>query len=224
MRVVAAAALLAAWAGQAVAESPVPTISPEDAHAGCLHNDLRPCMITLGSKFWFDMHFVAGQIAKRNELDVNGRTAHRKILIRALRPSTTKTITITLTLASPSPNDQVVKAEAILPVDAELAHTPSEYDGTYLYDTVAALLGKGCPNLDRMALYRFYENGLKPREVVKTEVRKVGLFNHTTQTVDTDKVPFCGAMFSLHRQTEWDGPPDYINKPLKSLLTTIEME
>ena len=30
-------------------------------------------MITLGSVLWFDMNVVAAEIAKRNELDVNGR-------------------------------------------------------------------------------------------------------------------------------------------------------
>jgi len=87
MRVLAVTATaLAVWAGQASAASPTQAITPEDKRAGCLHNDLRPCMIALGSTLWFDMKLVAPQIAKRNELDVNGRTAHRKIAIDAAVP------------------------------------------------------------------------------------------------------------------------------------------
>ncbi len=87
MRVlVAAAAMLVALAGQGMAASSTPALSPEDAHAGCLHTDLRRCMISLGSAFWFNMDYVTKQIAKRNELDVNGRPAHRKIAVDAKVP------------------------------------------------------------------------------------------------------------------------------------------
>ena len=210
MRVLAVTATaLAVWAGQASAASPTQAITPEDKRAGCLHNDLRPCMIALGSTLWFDMKLVAPQIAKRNELDVNGRTAHRKIAIDAAVPGRHEMISIVLTLASPAPNDQVVKAEVMLPEDPDMAHTASEYDRTFLYDAVSVLFGKNCPGLDRLALYRFYENSLKPREIVKTEVPKNDIVNRTKMIVDTDKVPFCGVMFSLHRRVEWNGTPDF---------------
>jgi hypothetical protein len=90
MRVLAMAIVLAVWAGQAGAASPTPTVNPEDAHAGCLRNDLRPCMIALGSTLWFDMKIVTPQLANRNELDVNGRTAHRKIVITRRCPAITR--------------------------------------------------------------------------------------------------------------------------------------
>jgi hypothetical protein len=223
MRVLAAV-FVALGAGWAVAASPSPAVSPEDKHAGCLHNDLRPCMIALGSTLFFDMNPVAAEIAKRNELDVNGRTAHRKILINGTFPGHREAIVITLTLGSPAPNDTVVKTEVLLPRDPEIAHTPSEYDATYLYDVVSLLLGKACPALDKLTLYRFYENSLKPREVAKTEVHRNGLFNRTTLTVDTEKMPFCGVMFSLHREIRWDGAPDYVDKTIKGLPTSILME
>jgi hypothetical protein len=210
VRVVAVAMILAAWLMPALAASPGgPAVSPADKQAGCLRNDLRPCMLALGSTLWFDMNLVAPQIARRNELDVNGRTAHRTVTIDAAVPGHHEMISIVLTLASPAPDDRVVKAAVTLPQDPDLAHTPSEYDRTFLYDAVSVLFGRLCPSLDRMALYRFYENDLKPREIVKTEILKNGIFNRTRMTVDTDKVPFCGVMFSLHRQAEWDGTPDF---------------
>jgi hypothetical protein len=196
------------YAEPAVAQSLPPGVSPEEAHAGCIHKDLRPCMITLGAALYFDMNLAAKQIALRNELDVNGKTAHRTIVIDASAPGHHEPIGIILTLASPVPNDTVVKAEIWLPVDPDTAHTQSDYDKTYLYDVVAPLLGQNCPGLDRLGLYRFYENSLKPREIVKTELFKRGIFTHTVKTVDTEKVAFCGVMFSVHKRGEWDGPPE----------------
>jgi hypothetical protein len=185
-----------------------PGFSPEEAHAGCMHTDLRACMISLGTVFWFDMKQVAPQIAIRNELDVNGLTAHRNILISAAIPNHNERMQVKLTLGSPTPNDEVIRAELRLPRDPNLAHTPSEYDKTWLYEAVSTLFGSKCPGLDRMAVYRFFENSVKPREQVKTEVTKYGIFNHTKQAMDTGKIPFCGSFVSVHGRSEWDGPPD----------------
>jgi hypothetical protein len=66
---------------------------------------------------------------------------------------------------------------------------------------------------------------LKPREVAKTEILKNGIFNRTRLTVDTEKVPFCGAMFSLHRRSEWDGTPDFPSRGRsRTGITFIEIE
>jgi hypothetical protein len=107
MRGLAAALMLViAGAGQGVAASsstPAPAISPEEAHAGCVHTQLRACMISLGTAFWFNMEVVTAQIAKRNELDVNGRTAHRKIVVDVKVPKRDELVGITLVLGSPAP-------------------------------------------------------------------------------------------------------------------------
>jgi len=211
MRGLAAAVmlLLVATAGQGVAASsnpPAPAVSPEDAHAGCIHTDLRRCMISLGSAFWFEMNLVTRQIARRNELDVNGRTAHRDIVIDAKPPRSLEMFGLTLTLATPAPNDEVVKVALTLPHDPELAHTAAEYDRTLLYDVVSVVLGSRCPSLDRMTLYRFYENSLKPLEVPRIDTRTEGLYYWLKWHVDTAQVPFCGAMFSVHRDSDWQGP------------------
>ena len=223
MRVVAAvSAVCICAAGWALAAAPGSTISAEDAHAGCLHTELRACMISLGSAFWFNMDLAAAQIAKRNELDVNGRTVHRRIDIAAKVPGHTEMIDLTLTLASPAPNDQVVSVAVALPDNPDLARTASEYDKTYLYDVASAVLGARCPNLDRLALYRFYENSIKPREAVKVESERHGSFAQSKRTIDTPKMPFCGAMFSLHSVVEWYGPPDAPSRTLRRGPITSE--
>lgn len=211
MRVLGAAAVLfVPFLFPARAETPLPPgVSPAEAHAGCLHNDLRPCMISLGSVFWFDMKRVLPQIASRNELDVNGQTAHRNIVMTVAVPNHLERAQIRLTLASPTPNDQVVRAELRLPSNPDAARTPSEYDKTWLYETVSTLLGdKNCPGLDRLTLYRFFENSVKPREKTKTEIIKYGILHRTKQSTDTEKIPFCHVLFSLHSRVEWDGSPN----------------
>jgi hypothetical protein len=223
MRIAVAGLLLLAAMGQAVAASSTPGISPEEAHAGCYHTDLRPCMISLGSAFWFDMDFVAPLIARRNELDVNGRTAHRDLTFSIRQPGDPVPVRITLILGAPAPNDQVVKIRIDLADNPDTAHTASEYDETQLYAVVSVVLGKACPSLDRLALYRFYENNIKPKKVVKYDTRKYGIFHHTKETIDTEKMPFCGAMFSLHGEYEFDGTPDMPNrKPIGRTFIDIE--
>jgi hypothetical protein len=218
MRVLAAMMMLAlAWAGQGQAQSPpqapaAPAVLPAEARIGCYHTELRPCMISLGSAFWFDMDHVTRIIARRNELDVNGQTAHRLIAFYMKVPKNPATISIGLTLASPAPNDEVVKVRLTPGSDPDMAHTPSEYDRTLFYNAVSVVLGQHCANLDRLALYRFYENSIKPAEQVKTETRKYGIFHYTKQSSDTPKLPFCGAMFSLHRRAEFEGTPDMPNR------------
>jgi hypothetical protein len=53
MRGLAALMLVIVGAGQGLAASsttpPASAISPEEAHAGCVHTQLRACMISLGS-------------------------------------------------------------------------------------------------------------------------------------------------------------------------------
>lgn len=233
MRIFAAAVMLglvAAGHGSAAAQSsPLPPgVSPEEAHAGCVHTQLRGCMISLGAAFWFDMNAVTAQIARRNELDVNGRTAHRKLVIDAKVPHKPGMIGIILTLASPAPNDEVVGSEITLPRDPDLAHTASEYDATLLYDVVSVVLGNRCPNLDKLALYRFYENGIKPREQPKTEVKNQGPYETTKMTVDTGEVPFCGALFRLRREDERPGPPDaarrLINRAFDRMRSVLDID
>jgi hypothetical protein len=230
MRIPATAivAALAMCNNQAIAASPspAPQYSAEEAHAGCIRTDLRPCMISIGAALWFDMNVVAPEIAKRNELDVNGKSVRRTISISAAAPGhIIDRIGIILTLAAPAPNDTVVKAEVWLPADPEVAHTPSQYDKTYVYDAVAPLLGNRCPGLDRPTLYRFFENTVKPRETSKTVVQKRGFLNHTIATNDAEKVPFCGVSFSFHRHAEWNGTPDDPNlRSSLRLATYIDLE
>lgn len=212
MRAWVAAILLLAVSGQGIAaSSSTPAalaISPEDAHAGCVRTDLRRCVISLGSAFWFQMELVAPQIARPNELDVNGKPAleRRRIVIAARLPNDQTMFGLTLALPPQAPNDEVVKVALTLPGDPDLAHTASEYDRTLLYDVVSVVLGNHCPSLDKMALYRFYENSIKPLEKPRIETRTDGPYHWVRSRVDVGPLPFCGALFSIHRDADWIGP------------------
>ena len=95
---------------------------------------------------------------------------------------------------------------------------------TFLYAAVAPLLGNGCPGLQKMALYRFVENTLKPLEVTKTEVLKNGIFHHSVVHTDTEKVSFCGTQFSLHKHMEWDGTPQFPNGRSMTASVYVDLE
>jgi hypothetical protein len=218
--------VLGAAAAFAASKSPAPQYTQEEAHTGCMHTDLRPCMITLGAALMFDMNAVAPQIAKRNELDVNGKTAHRTIVIAASAPGhPVDRAGIILTLASPAPNDTVIKSEVWLPADPQDAHTPSEYDKTLMFDAVAPLLGNRCPSLDRTTLYRFFENTVKPAEIVKVDQQqKSGFFQHVVETADANGLTFCDVQFSFHRHVEWDATAQSPEKRALKLATFIDLE
>ena len=228
MRAVALAAIIAVLAGGAGrAKEPAqaaPPVSAEDAHAGCLHSDLRQCMITLASALWFDMNQVAPAIAHRNDLDVNGRVAHRTIGLQASVPGHLQYFHIVLTLAAPAPNDLVVKTRLYLPADPGLSHTQAEYDSTQIYDLVALLLGNHCPALDRLTLYRFFENEVKPKIDVATRIKRYDNFSRTSQEAHVGPLPFCGVSFSYHRGAEWNGLPDAPGPRLFAAESYLELE
>jgi len=61
--------------------------------------------------------------------------------------------------------------------------------------------------------------------VIKTELLKNGPLNRTRMTVDTGKMPFCGTQFSLHRQAEFDGTPEFPDRNARQFsVTLIDME
>jgi len=223
MRVLAAGAIIAALAGCGGQAKPA-AAPPADAHAGCVHTDLRPCMISLGSALWFDMNLVAPEIARRNTLDVNGKTAMRTINISAAVPKHLERIAIALTLASPAPNDLVIKVRAALPRDPFFAHIEEEYDQTFLYDAMSALLGERCPGLEKLALYRYFENTVKPKVIIETKATKRGLSSHTKVTARADKLPYCGVTFSYDRILEFEGSPEAGNPRKIEGAASIELE
>jgi hypothetical protein len=131
---------------------------------------------------------------------------------------------ITLTLGSSPPSDTIVKVETTLPFDPNLARTQAEYDRTEFYDVVGPLLGNHCSALDRLMLYRFFENEVKPRIKVETKVRKYGIFNHTTQSGQAGPVPFCGFSFTYRSWGSWNGTPDAPNPSGLLAGTAITLE
>ena len=225
MRILAAAVVaLLAGIGQGIAASASPGYTAEEAHAGCYHTDLRVCVISLGTVFWFDMTTVAAQIAKRNELDVNGHTAHRKIVIDARLPGHTD-------YHRDHPDPGLAGAQRPDRQDragpARRPRARAHRNGIRSHAALRCRRGGARQPLSRArpagALPLLRENSIKPREIVKSSVQKYGIFHYTWQTVDTEPMPFCGAMFSLHGATEFNGTPDMPNRQPKTLsFITIE--
>ncbi len=223
MRFLSACAVTLALAGCA-GPSDRRAVLPPGERAGCVGTDLTACVTSLAAAMWFDPAAVAVELARRNELDVNGKPATRTVLIGASFPGRIETIPIALHLAAPGPNDTVVKAAAALPRVPTDVHTVREYDETFLYDVVATLLGNRCPDSDRLKFYQFFENTVKPRLVSEKIVERPGIFSHTMVRSHADRVPYCGVKFSYSTLVEWDG--ELMSKAMRSLKSgaTIVLE
>ena len=103
------------------------------------------------------------------------------------------------------PDDTVASVEASLLGDLIPASAAEAYDQSGVYDIVARVLGRHCPGLERLALYRFIENAVKPR--LKTERRDLsaGLLGRHRLTAIASDVPWCGAHFTYTTYVEWTG-------------------
>src|SRR6266550_3711778 len=105
----------------------------------------------------------------------------------------------------------VVAAMAVASVEASLlsdlipARAAEAYDQSGVYDIVARILGRRCPGLERLALYRFIENAVKPRIKMERRDLSAGLLGRHRLTARATEVPYCGAHFTYTTIVEWTG-------------------
>ncbi|MBV9858758.1 MAG: hypothetical protein JO038_01430 [Alphaproteobacteria bacterium] len=203
--------------GRAAQPAPAP-----EARAGCVGTALGACIVSLGAALSFDPNLLASQVARRNETDVNGRPISRTISLYAKVPGHLDGSEILLHLAAPAPNDTIARVAASLPADPIFARSEEEYDRTLLFPLMKALLGNRCLELDRIALYRFFENSVKPRIVSEKKLAKQGLFKRSQEFAHADKLAYCGASFSYTRTAQWNG--DLNDDTQRGLKRTIWFE
>lgn len=76
------------------------------------------------------------------------------------------------------------------------AETAEEYDDTALYDFTNVILGgTGCPDAERLPLYRFFENVVKPSI---TGSAGSGSGGSHFGTHDSGTLPLCGIRFQYN--------------------------
>jgi hypothetical protein len=179
-----------------------PATSPADG-PGCLGVPAETCVRWLQATMSLDEGFIPAALARRHRVDVNGRPLDGGLItLTGKVPGRLEPLVILIRLR---PDDSVVSVEASLPGNLMAARTEDVYDQSGLYEIVSRLLGRRCPGLTRLDLYRFFENSLKPRIVAQRQDVSVGLFGLHKLTSRAADVPYCGASFTYTNYTEWHG-------------------
>ena len=170
---------------------------------GCLGVTAEVCVRWLQATMALDEGFIAAAMARRHRVDVNGRPLDGGLV--TLTGRVPGRLEPTVILIHLRPDDTVKSVEANLPANLITARTADVYDQSGLYEIVSRLLGRRCPGLTRLDLYRFFENSLKPRIVAQRQDVSVGLFGLHKLTSRAADVPYCGASFTYTNYTEWHG-------------------
>jgi hypothetical protein len=106
------------------------------------------------------------------------------------------------------PDDTVGRVESNVTLNLLDARTEAVYDQSGFYDITWRLLGRRCPGLSKIDLYRFFENTVKPQVRVDREDFPGGLFSLHAITSRAAGVPYCGARFGYSNLVEWRGAKD----------------
>jgi hypothetical protein len=170
---------------------------------GCLGQRVEACVEWLRATMRLDEGRLASALSRRHMTDVNGRPFGSGLVNLSGRlPGHTETQVMLLRLA---PDDTVASVEASLLGDLIPARAAEAYDQSGLYDIVARILGRHCPGLERLALYRFIENAVKPRLKMERRDLSAGLLGRHRLTARAADVPWCGARFTYTTYVEWTG-------------------
>ncbi len=170
---------------------------------GCLGVMAEACVRWLQATMTLDEGFVPAAMARRHRVDVNGRPLDGGLItLTGKLPGRLEPLVILVHL---KPDDTVASVEATLLGNLIMARTEDVYDQSGLYEITSRLLGRRCPGLARLDLYRFFENSLKPRLVAQRQDVSVGLFGLHKLTSRAADVPYCGARFTYTNYTEWHG-------------------
>lgn len=186
---------------------PLPAVAagPGDG-PGCLGVTVAECVGWLRATMLLDERLLADSLARRDQVDVNGRPLGAGlVVVNGRLPERPEQFVILLRLG---PGDIVSRAESNLTIRLTDARTETDYDRSGLYAIVWRLLGRRCPGIVRLDLYRFFENAVKPRIRQEQEDLSKGLWGVHRLVSHAAVVPFCGVSFGYTGLTEWRGSAD----------------
>lgn len=84
--------------------------------------------------------------------------------------------------------------------DPGTANTKEEYDETGLFDILAPMLPSGCAQKDRLNLYRFFNDVIKPTISLPDRETFVGIdFADDSIKYRSDRVPMCGLFIDYRK-------------------------
>jgi hypothetical protein len=216
--------LCCAALGIAAGAGPVSAIAAQPGDGpGCLGVTVEECVRGLRATMTLDESFLAASMARRHQSDVNGKPLGGGLVtVYAKLPERMDRFVILLHL---EPNDTVRSVESNLLHNLIEARTEPVYDTSGLYDIVSRLVGRRCPGIDRLELYRFFENSVKPRITRQQEDLSSGLSGLHRVVSHAAGVPFCGgvtlAYTNLH---QWRGGKDPAAAAKRTQFSSIELQ
>jgi hypothetical protein len=173
---------------------------------GCLGVRIDQCVGWLRATMQIDESFLSSALAQRHQVDVNGRPLGGGLVtVNAKLPDRVDQFVILLHLR---PDDTVVRVESNLLINLIDARTEPIYDQSGFYDIVWRLLGRRCAGINKLDLYRFFENAVKPRIRQEQKDLATGLWGLHRLVSHAAAVPYCGASFTYTNLTEWRGAAD----------------
>lgn len=194
--------------------------SPADG-PGCLGVTAEECVRWLRATMTIDESFLARAMAHRHDTDVNGRPIGGGLVtIYAKLPGRLEAFVLLLHLR---PDDMVRSVESNLLSDLIDAHTEAAYDNSGLYEIVWRLIGRRCPGIAKIDLYRFVENSVKPRITQQRQDFAGGLVGLHQVLSHAAGVPYCGVTFGYTHLAEWRGAADPRAARSKKSFSSIEL-
>jgi len=101
------------------------------------------------------------------------------------------------------PGNAIRRVESNLAIRLTEARTETVYDQSGLYEIVWRLLGRRCPGIAKLDLYRFFENSVKPRIRQEQQDLSKSLWGVHRLISHAVGVPYCGVSFGHTGLTEW---------------------
>src|SRR4051794_31328562 len=141
---------------------------------GCLGVAVGDCVGWLRATMVLNENAVADSMARRHQTDVNGKPLGGGLVtIYGRLPERMDQFVILLHLR---PDDTVRGVESNLLYSLIEARTEAVYDRSGFYDIVWRLIGRRCPGIGKLELYRFFENSVKPRLTHQRQDFSSGLY------------------------------------------------
>ena len=210
--------------GIAAGAHAAPAIAAQPADGpGCIGVRAEECVRWLQATMTIDANFLATAMAHRHESDVNGRPIGGGLVtVSARLPGELHNFVILLHLR---PDDTVKRVESNLLHDLLTTGTERLYDQSKVYDIVWRLLGRRCPGIGKIDLYRFVENSVKPRITHQRQDFSSGLNGLHRIWSRADGVPYCGGVALAYTHLlEWRGTKEAEAAAKATEFSSIELQ
>jgi hypothetical protein len=190
---------------------------------GCIGVAAEECVRWLRATMVLDERFVADAMARRHQTDVNGRPLGGGLVtVYGRLPRRMEQFVILLHLR---PDDIVRSVESNLLLNLIEVRTEEVYDQSALYDIVWRLIGRRCPGIDKIQLYRFFENSVKPRITHQQEDLSSGLSGLHRIVSHAAGVPYCGGVtLGYTNLLQWRGGKNPAAVAKQKQFSSIELQ